>query len=102
MDWLNKAWRFLKNETNQKTLAFVGGGIATVAIAGWQFYTHFAPSGPSEQPAPAVTASGGGVASGGDITITQSSPGTMSAVCTVFHRRTINGSRRNWGSRKPR
>ena len=77
MNWLNKAWRFLSNEENRKTLAFVGGGIAAVVIGGWQFYTHFAPSGSSEQPAPTVTASGGGVASGGDINITQSSPGTV-------------------------
>ena len=77
MDWLNKAWEFLKNEKNQKTLAFIGGGIAAVAIGGWQFYTHFAPSGSSEQAAPAVTASGGGMASGGDIHITQTSPGTL-------------------------
>jgi Tfp pilus assembly protein PilF len=77
MDWLNKAWRFLKNEKNQKTLAFIGAGIAAVVIGGWQFYTHFAPSGSSEQPAPAVTAGGGGVASGGDIRITQTAPGTL-------------------------
>jgi len=30
MGWLKEAWRFLKNEENQKTLAFVGGGIAVV------------------------------------------------------------------------
>ena len=39
--------------------------------------THFAPSGSTEQPAPAVTAGGGGVASGGDINITQNAPGTL-------------------------
>ena len=77
MDWLTEAWRFLNNEMNQKTLAFIGGGIAAVVIGGWQFYTHFAPSGSSEQPAPAVTASGGGVASGRDIRITQTGPGTL-------------------------
>ncbi len=77
MDWLIAAWRFLKSERNQKTLAFVGAGIAAVAIGGWQVYTHFASSGDAAAPAPAVTASGGGVASGGDINITQSSSGTL-------------------------
>ena len=76
MDWLNKAWEFLKNEKHQKTLAFVGGGIAAVVIGGWQFYTHFAPGSP-EQSAPTVTASGGGVASGRDMRITQTGPGTL-------------------------
>ena len=37
MDWLNEAWRFLKNEKNRNTLAFIGGGIAAAVIGGWQF-----------------------------------------------------------------
>jgi len=77
MGWLKEAWRFLKNEENQKTLAFVGGGIAVVVIGGWQFYTHFAPSGSTEQASPTVTAREGGVASGGNTNITQNSPGTL-------------------------
>lgn len=46
-------------------------------VAGWQAYTHFAPSGSPEQPTPTVTASGGGVASSGDLRITQTGPGTL-------------------------
>ena len=53
------------------------GRLAVAGAAVWQFYTHFAPSGSSEQPAPAVTARRGGVASGRDINITQTSPGTL-------------------------
>ena len=77
MNWLNTTWRFLKNEKHQKTLAFVGGGIAAVVIGGWQFYTHFVPSGSTEQPAPVVTVNGGGVAPTGDLDITQTGPGTL-------------------------
>ena len=77
MAWLSEAWRFIKDDKNQKTLAFIGAGIAAVVVAGWQAYMHFAPSGSAEQPSSAVTASGGGVASGGNITITQTSPGTI-------------------------
>jgi len=77
MDWLNKAWRFLKNETNQKTLAFIGGGIAAVVIGGWQFYTHFAQPTPADKPAPVVTVNGGGVGSGGNLNITQTGSGTL-------------------------
>ncbi len=77
MAWLSEAWRFIKDDKNQKTLAFIGAGIAAVVVAGWQAYMHFAPSGSAEQPSSAVTASGGGVASGGNTHITQTGPGTL-------------------------
>ena len=77
MDWLNEAWRFIESEEHRAILTWIGAAIAAVAIAAWKVYTHFASSGSFEQPAPAVTASGGGVASGGDIHITQPGPGTL-------------------------
>ena len=77
MEWLSKAWRFLKSEKNQKMLAFIGGVITAVAIGGWQVYTHLAASGDAPAPAQNVTARDGGLASGGDIHITQSAPGTL-------------------------
>ncbi len=79
MDGLSAAWRFLKSEKNRKALAFVGGGIAAVAIGGWQIYSFFVQPGSSPVSPPVVTADGGGVASGGDIHIKQSSPGTLIA-----------------------
>ena len=77
MDWLEDAWRFLKSEENQKTLTFIGAGIAVAGAVVWQLYTYFAPSVSSEQVSPTVTASGGGVVSGKDIRITQTGPGTL-------------------------
>jgi ATP-dependent exoDNAse (exonuclease V) alpha subunit len=77
MDWLKEAWRFLKNEKNQKALAFIGAGIAAVAIAGWQFYTHFAQPTPADKPAPVVIVNGGGVGSRADLHITQTGSGTL-------------------------
>ena len=78
MEWLSKAWRFLKSEKNQKTLAFIGGVITAVAIGGWQVYTYFAgvrrrPGRPRKRSQPRD----GGLASGGDINITQSAPGNL-------------------------
>ena len=94
MDGLNKAWRFLKNETNQKTLTFIGGGIAAVVIGGWQFYTHFAPSvfesNPLRPSRPAGAAWPAGKSSRD-----HPHPGpapSSSAACTVFHRRTFKRS----------
>ncbi len=102
MAWLSEALRFIKNEKNQKTLAFIGAGIAVAGGAVWQVYTHFAQSGSTEQPAPTVTASGGGVASGRNITITQTASGTLIVGGVhVFHRRTFERSRGNWGSPRP-
>ena len=77
MDWLNEAWRFIESEDNREILTFIGAGIAAVVIAGWQLYTHFARSRSSEQASRTVTASGGGVASGGDIHITQTGLGPL-------------------------
>ncbi|CAN5906225.1 hypothetical protein BH20PSE1_BH20PSE1_14300 [soil metagenome] len=73
MAWLSEAWRFIKDEKNQRTFAFVGAGMVT----GWQAFTYFAQPNSTEQPSPTVTASGGGVAPGGDLRITQTGPGTL-------------------------
>ncbi len=77
MAWLSEAWRFIKDDKNQKTLAFIGAGIAAVVVAGWQVYTYFAPSGSPDKPPPTVTVNGGGVAPGGDLRITHTGPGTL-------------------------
>ena len=101
MDWPNKAWRFLKSEENRKTLAFVGGGIAAVVIGGWQFYTHFALR------LFRATRSGrhdaGRLASGREIPITETGPGTLIVGGVhVFHRRDFQRSRPSSGLPRPR
>ncbi len=60
-------WKWLKRPTNQKTLAFVGSGLAAAVIAAWTVYTHFFPaqSGGSK---PSVQVEGG-VGAGGDISV---------------------------------
>ncbi|HZM48346.1 MAG TPA: hypothetical protein VFC14_26250 [Burkholderiales bacterium] len=59
-------WSWLSNPDNQKTLAFIGGGIAAVAAAGWQLYVHFADTRAPAQPAP-TAATPGGVTVGGNV-----------------------------------
>ncbi len=66
-------WTWLKRTTNQKTLAFLCGGLAAAAIASWTVYTHFYP-GPSSGSKPSIqadhgVAAGGNVDVGGDLTI---------------------------------
>lgn len=64
---LGKIWRFLSKEANRKILSWIGGGVVVVISALWAAFVYFAPpSKPASQPS--VTASGGGVAIGGDVT----------------------------------
>jgi len=65
---LGKVWSFLSKDANRKILSWIGGGIVVVISALWAAFVYFAPpSKPVSQPA-SVTASGGGVAIGGNIT----------------------------------
>lgn len=61
-------WRWLKRPVNQRTLAFVGCGLATVAIASWTVYTHFHPSS-SGKLNPSVQADRNSVAVGGEMKV---------------------------------
>ena len=36
-------WAWLKNGDNQRTLSFIGAGVAAVAAATWTLYSHFSP-----------------------------------------------------------
>jgi hypothetical protein len=38
-----RAFRFIQKTENQKSITFVGGGIAVVASAIWTVFTHFVP-----------------------------------------------------------
>ena len=84
MDWLYKAWRFLENETNHKTLAFIGGGIVAVVIGGWQFYTHFAPSGTFEQARSGPSRPAGVAWPAAETSISRSSPDLNAAAPASF------------------
>jgi hypothetical protein len=45
MNLIIRAWSWLSSSKNQKTLAFIGGGLAALLTGGWQAYLHI-----SEQP----------------------------------------------------
>ncbi|HOW77104.1 MAG TPA: hypothetical protein PK959_14485 [Candidatus Competibacteraceae bacterium] len=62
MSWLQKCWGWLGSSKNQKTLAFVGSGLAIIAGAFWQIYPHFFGAESSKPPAAEhITATTGGV-----------------------------------------
>ncbi len=44
-----RIWEWLSQPRNQKTLTFIGGGIAAVTIAGWTLYTHLVESRSAHQ-----------------------------------------------------
>ncbi|HEV8712432.1 MAG TPA: tetratricopeptide repeat protein [Candidatus Binatia bacterium] len=78
MPRLQCVWGWLSNKKNQTTLAFISGGLI-IAVGGiWQAYLYF-----SEKPkeAPKVTAAGGGIAAGENISAT-ASPGGTAIVAT--------------------
>lgn len=69
-------WGWLSDDKRQRTLAFVGAGLAVVIGGGWQAYLHLTEK-PKESPPPStITASNGGIATAGGITATASGSGT--------------------------
>jgi hypothetical protein len=50
MNWLRSAWSWLSKLNHQKTLAFIGGGLAIAIGGAWQAYLHF-----SEKPKESTT-----------------------------------------------
>lgn len=61
MNLVINAWNWLAKPENQQTLGFIGGGLAILAVAGWQAYLHFSDK-PRETPKPMISASNGGIA----------------------------------------
>lgn len=82
MNWLKKAWDWLSVDKNQKTLTFIGGGLAALVVAIWQGYLHF--STHTEISKPVVTLSDSGITK-----IDQSTTGDSSA--TVISKVPLNG-----------
>jgi hypothetical protein len=63
-------WRFLRDKSNREVLAWVGGGVVTLAAAAWTVFVYLWPINGSESTkamAPAVEAKCGGVAIGGNV-----------------------------------
>ncbi|UVJ44301.1 tetratricopeptide repeat protein [Pseudomonas sp. LS1212] len=72
-------WAHLNEEHTQRTIAFIGAGIAAVVTATWTAYVYFAEK-PSLPPS-GVSATQGGMATGGDISAT-AAPGGVAVVAT--------------------
>jgi hypothetical protein len=51
-----KLWSWLGDPENRSRLAFIGTGMAAVAVAVWQLYLHFAPPVAQLVQPPAVSA----------------------------------------------
>jgi hypothetical protein len=73
MSRLQIVWDWISTKGNQTTLVFIGGGLAAILTGAWAVYLHF-----SKKPSasPTVTASEGGMAAGGNISVTASPGGT--------------------------
>jgi tetratricopeptide (TPR) repeat protein len=69
---LRSACIWLSKPNHQKTLAFIGGGLAIAIGGAWQAYLHF-----SEKPkeSTTITVSGGGIAAGGNVSATAAAGG---------------------------
>lgn len=66
------AWAAVSNRANQRTWKFIGTGIAVLVGAAWTLYTHFSDKEaipPGASSGTTITASGGGIAAGGDVNI---------------------------------
>jgi PAS domain-containing protein len=67
-----RLWRYIQRAKNREVLAWCGGAIATIAVAGWAVFVHFFPadgSKPTAASATTVTQTGTGIASGRDTVI---------------------------------
>ena len=70
-----RSWVWVSDPNHQRTLGFIGAGIAAVAIAGWTVYVHFSDK-VTPVAAPWVSASNGGIAAGRDLSNTAAAGGT--------------------------
>ncbi len=73
-------WEWLSDPTNQKTMAFIGGGIVVVAGSVWKVYVHLAKKKELSS-SPQISASGGGIVAGGNVTAT-AQPGGTAVIAT--------------------
>lgn len=81
MNWLRSAWNWLSKTNNQKTLAFICGGLVIAIGGAWQAYLHFSEK-PKETPTSTISASNGGITADGNVSPT-ASPGGIAVVSTA-------------------
>ncbi|HTJ55049.1 MAG TPA: toll/interleukin-1 receptor domain-containing protein, partial [Nitrosospira sp.] len=62
-------WNRISAKANQRTLKFIGSGIAVLVGTAWALFTYFSDKAAAPAPGVAVTATRGGIAAGGDVTI---------------------------------
>ena len=72
MDALSQIWTWLLDEQNRGAVTLILAGITAVGAAAWKIYEKFSKS----PPGPSVSASGGAMAAGGDISATAQPGGT--------------------------
>ena len=61
-------WKWIGDQDVQRTLGFLGGGLAAVVGAAWVLYVHFSRKPEKATAAVSVTASSGGIAVRGNVT----------------------------------
>lgn len=66
-------WTFLSDPDNQQTLAWIGGGLAAVAVGIWAVVKVFLARRTTSAPPPStsIKADRGGIAAGRDVKITE-------------------------------
>jgi tetratricopeptide (TPR) repeat protein len=82
---LETLWAFLSDPDNQQTLAWLGGGLVVAGsgiLAAIKFFFP-RPSGSSTPPAPTISADRGGIAAGGNVTVTKSGMGGLEVALLV-------------------
>jgi len=69
----NGLWARLSEARTERTLAFIGGGVAAVVAAAWTVYVHF--SEKENAPRLSMSATQGAIAAGGNVTATAAAGG---------------------------
>ena len=64
-----KWWDLIRDKINQRTLKFIGSGVAVLVGGIWTLYTYFSDKDPAPATGPTITASGGGIAAGGNVQV---------------------------------
>lgn len=77
---MSALWEWLSEPANQRTLAFIGGGLVVAVGAVWKGYVYLAKK-KEPPPSPQMSASSGGIAVGGNITA-PAQPGGTAVIAT--------------------
>jgi hypothetical protein len=82
---LETLWAFLSDSDNQRTLAWLGGGLVVTAGGLWAVIKFFFPRSSGSPPSPSnvITADRGGIGAGGSVTVTKSGMRGLEVVLLV-------------------